>query len=276
MASTARRSVSRTTSGWRARPAAACRRSATDDGIGAGSHRSAGNGIARPRGLRSKNAPSSDAPETPSRIAWCSLTTTAVRSPASPSTTTISHNGRLGSSARAMKSATTSASSSEPPGSETLARWTWSSRSNSGSSSQTGWYRPNGIGTARWRSGRTRWTRCSKTRRIWAYRVSVENSDRRPSGGSRTRTAPTWRWLVPVSRARNIASIPCSVSMPAPARSSRSATAVAEPSGPPVRRRQVVLGHRLEPRGGDRLNDELGDPVAPADLVVLLRVRVDE
>src|SRR6202451_247271 len=71
------------------------------DGNGAGSH-SGGSSTMRVRGVRSRKAASTEAPLTPSRMAWCTLATSAVRSPSTPSSTCISQSGRFGSSWRLM------------------------------------------------------------------------------------------------------------------------------------------------------------------------------
>ena len=101
--------------GCRASDEAACRSICVLEGSGAGFH-SGGNSTMRVRGVRSRKAASTDAPLTPSRMAWCTLATSAVRSPSSPSTTCISQSGRSGSSWRLMKPATKASSSALPPG----------------------------------------------------------------------------------------------------------------------------------------------------------------
>ena len=107
--------------GCRASDEAAWRSIWVLDGSGAGLH-SGGSSAMRVRGVRSRNAASTDAPLTPSRMAWCTLATSAVRSPSSPSTTCISQSGRLGSSWRLMTPATKASSSGCPPGEGRLAR----------------------------------------------------------------------------------------------------------------------------------------------------------
>ena len=114
-ASTPACSVLSVAPGWRASDEAAWRSICVLDGNGAGSH-SGGSATIRVRGVRSRNAASTDAPLTPSRMAWCTLATSAVRSPSSPSTTCISHSGRSGSSWRLMTPATNASSSACPPG----------------------------------------------------------------------------------------------------------------------------------------------------------------
>ena len=145
--------------GWRASDEAAWRSICVFDGSGAGFH-SGGSSTMRVRGVRSRNAASTEAPLTPSRMAWCTLATSAVRSPSSPSTTCISHSGRSGSSWRLMTPATKASSSACPPGEGRLARLRWSSSSKSGSSTHTGWCSPKGTRSARWRSGGIRCSRC--------------------------------------------------------------------------------------------------------------------
>ena len=113
-----------------------------------------GSTTTRARGDRSRKAARTEAPLTPSRMAWCTLATSAVRPPSSPSTTYISHNGRSGSSGRLITEATNASSSACPPGDGRLARVRWSSSSKSGSSTHTGWCSPKGTRRARWRNGR--------------------------------------------------------------------------------------------------------------------------
>ena len=104
-------------------------------------------------GFRSMNAASTEAPLTPSRMAWCTLATSAVRLPLEPLDHVHLPEGAVGSSWRLMTPATKASSSALPPGEGRLARLRWSSSSNSGSSTHTGWCRPKGTRSARWRNG---------------------------------------------------------------------------------------------------------------------------
>ena len=104
------------------------------------------------------------------------------------------------------------------------------------------------------------------TRRICAYRVEGEKSERVPSGGSRTMTSPTCNGVVGVSSDRNAASSPSRGFM---SRCDRSRRTPAPPH--PGRRRPP--GRTPLPRPHD---DQLGDPVPPAHGVVLHRVMVDQ
>src|ERR1700761_2424131 len=122
--------------------------------------------------------------------------------------------------------------------------------------------------------------RCSKILRIWAKRVLGEKRERRPSGGSNMRTAPTCKWLVPPSRARKAASIPSigSTGPPSPAgwAASSSPPAVTEPARPSISGGQIFEGQRLELGPGHLLDDQLGDAIAPLHQVVLRRISVDQ
>ena len=106
-----------------------------------------------------------------------------------------------------------------------------------------------------------------------------EKSERVPSGGSSTSTTPMCIGVVGVSSERKAASMPTSDCMSAPflasprspvmypcARSRRSP--VATPPGPPPDQCEGGLFHPHD--------DQLGDPVAPADGVVLLGIVVDQ
>ena len=117
------------------------------------------------------------------------------------------------------------------------------------------------------------------TRRICAYRVDGENSDRVPSGGSSTSATPTCIGVVGVSSERNAASIPSSacITVPSyPLSPLRSRARVPEPAAAPHRLSQPVPSHGHELRLLHPDDDELGDAVTPLDRVVVVGVVVDQ
>src|SRR5450631_2144023 len=124
---------------------------------------------------------------------------------------------------------------------------------------------------ARCRRGPTMCRRWLMTRRTWAYRVDGEKSERVPSGGSSTMTAPTCMGVVAVSSDRNAASIPSSGSIRAP-----SCSGVAEATAPPAGPAQSLVRHLGEAGLLDRHDHQLGDPVAAGHRVVVGRIVVDQ
>ena len=249
------------------------------DGSGAGFH-SAGIGTIRDLGVRSRKAANTDAPLTPSMMAWCTLATSAVRPPSSPSTTCISHSGRSGSSWRLMTTATNASSSALPPGEGRLARLKWSSSSKSGSSTHTGWCSPRGTRRARWRNGV-----------IWCSRCSNDPADLGVAGGRREQRP---RSLGRVKdehdahmhgRRRRLEREEGGVHSGERLhqhlfiaglglRPSRAGMPEAAPA--PFRLAQAAFRHEREGSLLDPDQHELGDAVASADRVVALRVVVHQ
>ena len=118
-----------------------------------------------PSGARSSNWAMSCAPATPSTTAWWTLAIKPTRPSASPSITCISHGGWSGWSGRLITSDTFRANSSGPPGAGRAARYRWSERSRSGSSTNRGTSRPNGTAISRRRSAGRAGTLAARTSR---------------------------------------------------------------------------------------------------------------
>ena len=110
-------------SGQRARSARAAATSWAPGGVGAGCHGTGSDtGASR---LVSMRAVITFDPAMPSTMAWCSLEMIAQRPPARPSTTQVSHSGRLRSSWWDITRPTRIRSCSSPPGAGRAVRRTW-------------------------------------------------------------------------------------------------------------------------------------------------------
>ncbi len=122
--SAVRRAAFRADSGWRASELRAKPTSSISVGMRSGFQVS-GSVTGVGSGWRSSRFTVSSAPDTPSMAAWCVLVTMAIMPCSRPSTTYISHSGRLRSSGRPMASSANSASSRSPPGAGRAARRMW-------------------------------------------------------------------------------------------------------------------------------------------------------
>ncbi len=204
------------------------------------------------------------APDTPSMIEWWTLGTMAKRPCSSPSTTWNSHRGRPRSSGRDARSATRSASSSRPPG--------------------LGQAHPADV-VVEVEVGVVHHGRVLEPeghlhhplpeRRHPGQAVGDEAAhgpevhDRPPHRlGSKTRAPRIWRWVVGDSRERN-----------APSRPVSRSTVRYRPVDPKPPRPRSLSSSRSTSTNVRRLHpldDQLGDPVAPLDLVGRLRIGVDQ
>ena len=92
----------------------------------------------------------------PSATQWWSLTTTAIRSAARPSTTRMAHSGRSRGRGVPANWPTARAKAWSSPGGSTRVWLRCRERSKSGSSTHTGWPSPSGTGTTRRRNGGSR------------------------------------------------------------------------------------------------------------------------
>ena len=163
-------------------------------GSGSGVHGSAGRSGSVATVAASTAFLSSATAAEPSATAWWSFTTTAIRSPATPSTTRRAHSGRSRGSAVPAKAPMARASARSSPGGSSTTRLTCRARSKPGSSTHTGWPRPRGTGTTRRRNGGSRTRSWPSTSVITAN----ENPSSRPDR-SDTATLMVCMWAVGVS-----------------------------------------------------------------------------
>ena len=119
----------------------------------------------------------------PSATAWWSLTTTAMRSPRSPSTTRMAHRGRSRGSEVPAKAPMAAARERSSPGGSSTTLSRCRARSKSGSSTQTGWPSPKGTATIRRRNGGS----CTRS---WP-RTWVSVAKEKPSGRAETSETAT-------------------------------------------------------------------------------------
>ena len=99
-----------------------CRSRLDESGICSSTRGSSGAGGSGGDGSRSNSTDASSLPEMPSMIEWCTLASTAMRSPSSPSITQNSHSGLRRSSLIATSSPIRLPSCSGPPGGGTPMR----------------------------------------------------------------------------------------------------------------------------------------------------------